>query len=58
MVSISKQSIKSKDFIWQTIWCEYLSSKGNFQDLSSVEELVMVGYPIVLSDTRNNYPIF
>lgn len=28
------------------------------QDLSALEELVMVGYPIGLWDSRNNFPIF
>lgn len=33
-------------------------SVEKLQDLSALEELVMVGYPIGLWDTRNNFPIF
>lgn len=35
-----------------------IPSKTNLQDLSAIEELVMVGYPIGLWDERNNFPIF
>lgn len=35
-----------------------MATKEKLKDLSALEELVMVGYPIGLSDTRNNYPIF
>ena len=35
-----------------------MAIKEKLKDLSALEELVMVGYPIGLSDTRNNYPIF
>lgn len=35
-----------------------MATKEKLQELSALEELVMVGYPIGLSDTRNNYPIF
>ena len=31
---------------------------SKIKELSALEELVMVGYPIGLSDVRNNYPIF
>lgn len=35
-----------------------IATKEKLKELSALEELVMVGYPIGLSDTRNNYPIF
>ena len=35
-----------------------IPTKENLQDLSALEELVMVGYPIGLWDERNNFPIF
>jgi len=35
-----------------------IPSKEKLQDLSALEELVMVGYPIGLWDERNNFPIF
>ena len=35
-----------------------MATREKLQELSALEELVMVGYPIGLSDTRNNYPIF
>lgn len=35
-----------------------MATKEKLKELSALEELVMVGYPIGLSDTRNNYPIF
>lgn len=37
---------------------DILATKEKTQELSAIEELVMVGYPIGLSDERNNYPIF
>ena len=43
----------------QVSWQQEKNSKScKIKDLSALEELVMVGYPIGLSDTRNNYPIF
>lgn len=33
-------------------------SQQKLEELSALEELVMVGYPIGLWDSRNNYPIF
>lgn len=35
-----------------------IATKEKLKELSALEELVMVGYPIGLSDIRNNYPIF
>ena len=35
-----------------------LVSEKDIEELSALEELVMVGYPIGLWDTRNNFPIF
>lgn len=35
-----------------------LATDEKIKDLSALEELVMVGYPIGLADARNNYPIF
>lgn len=35
-----------------------IPTKEKLQDLSALEELVMVGYPIGLWDERNNFPIF
>ena len=37
---------------------EYIPTKQNLENLTALEETVMVGYPIGLSDERNNYPIF
>ena len=35
-----------------------VATPQKLNDLSAVEELVMVGYPIGLWDTKNNFPIF
>lgn len=35
-----------------------IATEDKLKELSALEELVMVGYPIGLSDVRNNYPIF
>ena len=35
-----------------------LATKEKLKDLSALEEVVMVGYPIGISDDRNNFPIF
>lgn len=35
-----------------------IATQEKLKDLSALEDVVMVGYPIGLSDTRNNYPIF
>lgn len=35
-----------------------IPSDEQLKDLSALEEVVMVGYPIGLWDSRNNYPIF
>lgn len=35
-----------------------IPSSKNLRDLSALEELVMVGYPIGLWDAKNNFPIF
>ena len=37
---------------------DIIPSVDNLKNLSALEETVMVGYPIGLSDERNNYPIF
>ena len=37
---------------------EFIYSKEQLYDLSALEELVMVGYPIGLWDEKNNFPIF
>lgn len=35
-----------------------IATQAKLNELSALEELVMVGYPIGLSDMRNNFPIF
>lgn len=35
-----------------------LATEDKLKDLSALEEIVMVGYPIGLWDSHNNYPIF
>lgn len=35
-----------------------IPNKEKLQELNALEELVMVGYPIGLWDSRNNFPIF
>lgn len=35
-----------------------LATKEKLKDLSALEEVVMVGYPIGISDDRNNFPVF
>lgn len=37
---------------------ELIPSKETLMDLSALEDIVMVGYPVGLWDTKNNYPIF
>lgn len=47
-----------KDVFYVANDASIIATKEKLKDLSALEELVMVGYPIGLSDTRNNYPIF
>lgn len=55
------ESVKNrygKDVFYIANDASIIATKEKLKDLSALEELVMVGYPIGLSDTRNNYPIF
>lgn len=47
-----------KDIFYLADDASIIATKEKLKELSALEELVMVGYPIGLSDTRNNYPIF
>ena len=47
-----------KDIFYVANDASIIATKEKLKELSALEELVMVGYPIGLSDTRNNYPIF
>lgn len=54
------ESVKNrygKDVFYVANDASIIATKEKLKDLSALEELVMVGYPIGLSDTRNNYPI-
>ena len=48
----------SKDIFFIANDESIIPNKEKLQELNALEELVMVGYPIGLWDSRNNYPIF
>lgn len=47
-----------KNVFYKAVDANVLATNEKLKELSALEELVMVGYPIGLADTRNNYPIF
>lgn len=53
---VKKQT--GKDVFYIAIDETILSSQKMLEELSALEELVMVGYPIGLWDKNNNFPIF
>lgn len=58
MATIISELFHGKDVFFMANDESIMATKEKLKDLSALEELVMVGYPIGLSDTRNNYPIF
>lgn len=54
--NIKKQT--GKDVFYGTIKEDIIPSEKQLKDLSQLEEVVMVGYPIGLEDEINNFPIF
>jgi len=52
-----KQNI-GKDVFYVPTEDSLLATEDKLQELSALEELVMVGYPIGLWDVQNNFPIF
>lgn len=49
---------RSKGIFITTIDKGYIYSKQQLENLSAIEEITMIGYPIGLSDEKNNFPIF
>lgn len=47
-----------KDVFYITNLEEIIPSQSKLDELSQLEEVVMIGYPIGLSDAKNNFPIF
>lgn len=47
-----------KDVFVAPIEDSLAATPNKFEELSAIEELVMVGYPIGLWDGRNNFPVF
>lgn len=50
--------ISGKEVFYRANDMRILATEDKLKELSAIEELVMVGYPIGLSDKRHNYPIF
>lgn len=48
----------NKEVFYVPILKKFIYSDEKLQELSAVEETIMTGYPIGLSDEHNNYPIF
>lgn len=53
---VKKQT--GKDVFYRPIEEDIIPTEEMLEDLSALEELVMVGYPIGLWDEKNNFPIF
>lgn len=47
-----------KEVYYVSVDDDLLASEQDIEELSAIEELVMVGYPIGLWDEKNNFPIF
>ena len=47
-----------KEVFYMPIDSSIVATKEKLEDLTALEELVMVGYPIGLWDSANNFPIF
>ena len=47
-----------KEVYYVSVGDNLLASERDIEELSAIEELVMVGYPIGLWDEKNNFPIF
>ncbi len=47
-----------KDVFFVTNVEEIIPSQNKLDELSQLEEVVMIGYPIGLTDSKNNFPIF
>ncbi len=54
--SIKKQT--GKEVFYITNDEKIVATQDKLNDLSQLEEVVMIGYPIGLSDSKNNFPIF
>ena len=52
------KEITGKEVFYLSNDSNIIATQAKLNELSALEELVMVGYPIGLSDMRNNYPIF
>jgi hypothetical protein len=47
-----------KDVIWKTVHPTWIPSKETLQNLDTVEDIIMIGYPIGIWDEVNNRPLF
>ena len=52
------KNASGKNVFYRANDASIMATEDKIKELSALEELVMVGYPIGLSDVRNNYPIF
>ena len=52
------EEMTGKKVFYRTNGAEILATEEQLQNLSALEELVMVGYPIGMYDRKNNFPIF
>lgn len=52
------KKIKNKGIFIGLICTSNIYSKEKLNNLSALEEITMIGYPIGLSDEKNNFPIF
>lgn len=52
------KNVYKKNVFYRANDASIIATEDKIKELSALEELVMVGYPIGLSDVRNNYPIF
>jgi len=55
---LMNQRESGKDVIWKTIHPSLIPGKDSLKDLNSVEDIVMIGYPIGIWDEVNNRPLF
>lgn len=58
MPLIEKLKAEGKNIFYVHIDDELIYNEEKLKELSAVEDILMVGYPIGLSDTVNDYPIF
>lgn len=59
IASIVKQALaKNFEFFYRTISPSFIPDREQMEELSGLDDIVMVGYPDLLWDSTNNLPIF